>query len=177
MGCAKDLLQSMVHTFLCWVALSFSWSLSLMMCLERQLQARWAAKILPPYPSDLSPQMSQSLGLLPGSQEPLVVHTYLSPGRVWCQVPFKVWKPWSSRDGLTAPSTFIVLGVKGARHPPRVGFISSGHEPSGRAALHLSSGPSTTKSQRGTTSVKRSHFALHVSHRVLFFLAILNLQE
>lgn len=129
---------------------------------------------MPLYPSNLSPQMSQNLGLLQGSQEPLVVHTYLSSGSAWCHIPFKGWKPWSSRDGLTAPSTFIVLGVKGARHPPRVGFISSGHEPSG-TALHLSSGPSTTKTRRGPTSIKRSQFALHVSRCVLFFfLAILN---
>lgn len=137
--------------------------------LGKTAQSKVGSKNFAPHPSNISPQMSQNLGLLQGSQEPLVVHTYLSPGRAWCHIPFKGWKLWSSRDGLTAPSTFIVLGVKGARHPPRVGFISSGHEPSGRAALHLSSGPSTTKTGRGPTSIKWSQFALHVSHCVLFF--------
>lgn len=76
--CAEDLLQCAEHVLLQGVVASFSQDLSLGMCLERQSQLRLAAKISLPHLSDLSPRISQNLGLLCRTLPYPLVHSFFS---------------------------------------------------------------------------------------------------
>lgn len=70
--CAADLLECAVHMLLHRGFFGCSQDPSLGMCLERQSWVRLAAKLCLLHVSDLSPWISQNLGLLWGSQDPFI---------------------------------------------------------------------------------------------------------